>query len=354
MEILQISPKVPPAIDGIADYAFTLASGLEQQQIHTHFMAFPSERNAAAANRFPTVSLPVDDPSAFVAAVPASVQKVILHYSDYPYDPTFGAPFWLVRALRVLKHQRSLPLLVMFHEFPSFYLLKKTFYRFPWQRSVAWQLAALADVVITNNAVTKTLLAKRLSQPIINLPVFSNIGELAQPAPLAQRQRRLVVFGTPGRRARIYQRSQAMLIHSCQRLGIAEICDIGASLHLNEPAIAGVRLVEMGEQPAAVVSRLMADSMAGIVYSTDNSRLTKSGVFATYCAHGLVPIVTEASSPMSDGLQAGTHFLFAGEQSSVPDDNYFQTIARAAHQWYSCHNQANTVECFLKALKTDD
>ncbi len=351
MDILQIYPRLPPAIDGIGDYALTLANGLKQRQIQTHFMTFRQENQAVdGSDRFPMLQLPVDTPQAFVDAIPPQIRQVILHYSDYPYDPKYGAPFWLINALEAMKQQRSLKLLVMFHEFPSFYLLKKTFYLFPWQRSVAWKLAQLADVVVTNNAVTKTLLAEKIQQPLLNLPVFSNIGELAQPLPLKHRRRRLIVFGTPGRRARIYQRSHAMLRNSCRLLGIEEIYDIGPSLHLNQAEIDGIPLVEMGEQPAATISQLLSDAIAGIVYSTDNGRLAKSGVFATYCAHGLVPLVTQEQSPLMDGLQTNTHFLFAGLQAPKMTIDAMQAIAATAHQWYINHNQANTVDCFVSAL----
>ena len=344
MEVLQICPNLPPAIDGIGDYAFTLAKGLLQQNIHTHFMTFRQENTPLNMYGRPIIQLSTDSPQAFVDAIPEQIQWVMLHFSDYPYDPKRGAPVWLVNALALMKRERSLKLLIMFHEFPSFYLLKKTFYRFPWQQSVAWNLAKLADVVITNNAVTKTMLAKRLHQPIINLPVFSNIGELEQPPLLKQRQRRLIVFGTAGRRARIYQRSQAMLINCCQRLGIEEVWDIGPSLQLEQTEVAGMPLVQKGKQSAEAISRLLSESIAGIVHSTDNGRLAKSGVFATYCAHGLVPIVTQKQSPLLDGLDANVQFLFAGLQGQQLAIEQMQAIADAAHYWYGNHNQANTVK----------
>lgn len=348
MEVLQLCPRLPPAIDGIGDYAVALANGLQQHDLHTHFMTFRQGNEAVGS--FPIRELPTDSPQAFVDAIPSNIQALLLHYSDYPYDPQSGAPYWLVDALKAMQHQRSLPLLIVFHEFPSFYLFKKTFYRFPWQQQVAWNLAKLANGIVTNNGVTKTLLAKRLQQPILNLPVFSNIGELSHPIPLTQRKKRLVIFGTAGRRARIYQRSRAMLMNCCQRLGIEEICDIGPSLALEQSDISGIPLIQKGEQSAAAISQLLSDSLAGMVYSTDNGRLAKSGVFATYCAHGLVPIVTQEQSALMDGLQAQTHFLFAGLPAQSLSMERLQAIAQAAHQWYNQHNQTNTVKAFASAL----
>ena len=351
MDILQVYPRLPPAIDGIGDYSLKLAQGLRQRYgITTHFLTCrPSHQASQLIDSFPIIDLLMGDAAAFVRSVPPQINTLIIQFSDYPYDPQRGAPFWLVEALKTLKQQRPIQVLLVLHEFPSFYLLKKTFYLFPWQRSAAWQLAELADTIFTNNAATQALLASRLSQPIVNLPVFSNIGELEHPPTLEQRDRRLIVFGTAGRRARIYQRSQAALRQICHALSITEILDIGPSLQLNVSEMAGVRFRELGEQPPAVISQLMAESLAGIVYSTDNQRLAKSGVFATYCAHGLVPIVTNSDSAIADGLQAEQHFLSTARLETLTLDR-LSTIAQAAYQWYAAHNQVKTIDYYAANL----
>ncbi len=350
--IIQITPRLPPAIDGVGDYSLKLADGLlKNYGIVTHFLTCQQGfKPKAVINGFPVIQLPNQSPTAFLDFIPKNIYKIILHYSDYPYEQKYGAPFWLAEALELLRRQHRVQLLVMFHELPYFSWLRKNFYLFPLQSSAAWQIARKADIVFTNNSVSKTTLARRLNHPVISVPVFSNIGEPDLVPPLKGRTRRILVFGTPGRRARIYQKSTEMLLNTCRLLGIEQICDLGPPLQLNISEIKGVPLVEMGEKSAQEISNLMLNSLAGIAYSTDNRLLTKSGVFATYCAHGVVPILTQAKSSQADGLEVGTHFVFAGSQAKSIDIESLQTIADQAHRWYKNHNQSKSVELFATQL----
>lgn len=351
MNIIQITPRLPPAIDGLGDYTLKLADGLLKYGIVTHFLTCPQGgKSAAVINEFPVVELPTQSTTAFLDSLPKNIDKIILHYSEYPYEPKYGTPFWLLKALEAAKRQHKVQLLVMFHEFPYFTLKRKTFYLFPFQSSIAWRIAKLADIVFTNNSVSQATLAKGLNHFVTSIPVFSNIGEPEHIPPLHLRNRRILVFGTPGRRARIYQRSTAMLVNTCRLLGIEEICDVGPSLNLNISEIKGVPLVEMGEKSAYEISKLMLNSMAGISYSNDNTKLTKSGVFASYCAHGLVPVITQAKSSQADGLEVGTNFLFAGSQSKSINIESLQNIADLAHIWYKTHSLSKSVEVFASQL----
>jgi hypothetical protein len=324
---------------------------LKNYGILTHFLTCQQGfQPLSIINDFPVIQLPLQSTTAFLDSLPKNIYKIILHYSDYPYDQKYGAPFWLLEALEALRQQHKVKLLVMFHEFPSLSFLRKTFYLFPLQSFVAWRIAKLADIVFTNNSVFQTDLARRLNHPVTSIPVFSNIGEPEHLSGLNRRKRRILVFGTPGRRARIYQKCIGMLVNTCRLLEIEEICDIGPPLHLKLSEIKKVPLVEMGEKSAQEISNIMLDSLAGIAYSTDNRMLSKSGVYATYCAHGVVPIITQAKSSQADGLEAGTHFVFAGSQAKSLDIESLQAIADQAHRWYKNHSQSKNVELFASQL----
>lgn len=351
MNIIQITPRLPPAIDGLGDYALKLADGLLKYGIVTQFLTCPQGgKSVSVINDFPVVELPTQSTTAFLDSLPKNIDKIILHYSEYPYEQKYGTPFWLLEALEIAKRQQQVQLLVMFHEFPYFTLRRKTFYLFPFQSLIAWRIAKIADIVFTNNSVSQATLARGLNHFVTSIPVFSNIGEPEHIPLLQLRNRRLLVFGTPGRRARIYQRSTAMLVNTCRLLGIEEICDVGPPLNLNISQIKGVRLVEMGEKTAHEISNLMLDSLAGISYSNDNIKLTKSGVFAGYCAHGVVPVITQAKSSQADGLKVGTNFLFAGNQAKSIDIESLQTIADLALMWYKNHSLSKSVELFASQL----
>lgn len=350
MNIIQITPKLPPAIDGIGDYALELAEGLSKSYgISTHFLTLKQQTHHQQTSHFAASEIPAQTCQAFLESLPKDIDKIILHYSDFPYDQKYASPSWLLKGLTSAKQQRKIKLILMFHEFPFAPTLSKKLYLFPFQSRVAWQLAEIADVVFTNNSVFKNALEKRLRHPVFSIPVFSNVGEPLVVPPLEQRIRRLLVFGTPARRARIYQKSFDFLVKVCQTLQIEEIYDLGDSLTLNVE-IDRVRLVEMGRLSAAKISELMLNSLAGIAYSNDNKKLAKSGVFASYCAHGLVPIITCGESAVADGIIANQHFFFPeGEQKNVEIDE-IQVIGDHARAWYNTHNKAKTVEMFATQL----
>ncbi|NEP56477.1 MAG: hypothetical protein F6K31_05560 [Symploca sp. SIO2G7] len=350
--LVQITPKLPPEMDGIGDYAFKLAEGLsEHHKILTHFLACAEDfKPAPNIKNFSIIKLPNHKPQAILSVLPKNTDLVLLHYSEYMYEPKYGTPFWLVEALAAAKQQQKFKLLVMFHELPYFFLHKRL-YLLPFQYFVASRLAKIADIVVTNNSGSQAALETFLNCSVKSIPVFSNIGEPNHLPSLVKRKRRLVVFGTPLRRGRIYQkRARAKLINICRLLKIEEIIDIGSPVSLKIPEIKGVPVVCMGRQSAQDVSSLLLNSLAGIAYSNDNSRLSKSGVFATYCAHGVVPVITHDKSSPADGLEVGKNFLFAGNQSQSIELESLQIIADNAYEWYQNHTQAKNVEAFASQI----
>ena len=353
MNLTQIVPNLPPAIDGIGDYAYTLAQQLlKRYGVQSHFLMGNPDVEAVPTTKgtdFPTTKLANRTPFCLIESIPRKTEILLLHYSDYPYEPRLGSPFWLLRGLAQLKASTGIKIAVMFHEFPHFYL-RKNLYLLPLQYRVAQGLAQVADVTATNNAATADQIARLLKPPIPTIPVFSNIGEPSSILPGRQRQPWLVVFGTAGRRARIYQRSRASLGYICDALKIKDILDIGTPLDPEFNQVDGIALHPMGRLPADRVSQLMAQSLAGMAYSKDNFRLAKSGVFAAYCAHGLVPIVTSSRSSPQDGLFEGKHFLFSSTPKSGINRDRIDAIAQNANRWYHRHSISKNVDLFYCLL----
>lgn len=350
MKVTQVVSKFPPDIDGIGDYAHSLAQNLSRFDIETDFIVCNSSgADNSNSIRFSVLRLAAPTKSSFVETLPSDIDVLLLHFSDYPYEPKFGSPFWLLSALKEIKKQRRIKLIVMFHEFPYFFL-RKSLYLLPLQKYVATQLAVLADVVMTNNSATQRQLSKLSHEPIERIAVFSNIGEPKQVPSIAERNRWLVIFGTPGRRARLYQRSISDIKNVLQLLNIEKIFDVGTSLNLNFSQINNIPVEELGEQPAQKVSQLMLQSLAGMAYSSDNQRLPKSGVFATYCAHGLVPVVTQTSSSIVDDLFEGKTFLSSKVRYQKLEDSKLNYISREAFKWYQKHSQEQNAAFFAKYL----
>jgi hypothetical protein len=223
------------------------------------------------------------------------------------------------------------------------------------QRNLASRLAVLSNRCLTSTqAYAKLLNELSLGKhtEIPTLPVFSNIGEPQQVLPLTKRDRRIVVFGSPSNRQRVYQESLAQLELTCQLLGISEIWDIGPSTSLTLSTINGIPVVELGQRSAAEISGILSNSLVGFFdypcdYRVKSTYLTKSTIFAAYCAHGLLPISARYNMPI-DGIEVGKQYWIPeGQTTSLQG---LQAIADRAHAWYQTHNLSVQAKTFAALI----
>lgn len=350
-KIVQIVPRLPPHTDGVGDYGLRLAEQLlKAHQIRTHFLTFQlGIETEPVINGFSAVGLPSHQADTLLSVLPPDIQGILLHYSNYPYlQGKLDAPFWLPSALERAINLRHLKLVVMFHELPLLKWKQLNFLN-PIQSIVSRRLAQIAHQVVTDSARFQAILSRWFQRPIPCIPDFATIGEPEYVPPLAERERRLIVFGGTDRR-RVYQNSLPKLLQTCQILAIKEICDIGKFLNLKQLYdFADVHLVEMGFQPSEVVSRLMANSLAGCLdYTRFPGDLGKSSVFAAFCAHGLIPICTQYNPSEADGLEMNKHYLVLDEQLGDWDLSQLQSVADNANQWYSRHNLRENAQGFAR------
>jgi hypothetical protein len=362
MAIVQVVPRLPPAIDGIGDYALNLAHQLRQELAEeTHFVVGdPTWKGQQEIEGFPVSIVPSCSSAAILSLLRCdrvSLAPVLLHYVGYGYARR-GCPFWLVDGLQrwqSLSGDRSL--VTMFHEVhasgrPPW---TSSFWLSPLQRNLAARLARLSDRCLTNRQDYAKLLyklsrGKQTEIPI--LPVFSSIGELEQVLPLSERKRQIVVFGSPSNRQRVYVDSYRELEQTCQQLGIEEILDIGPSTSVSLSTVSGVPVVELGQRSATEISSILSKTLAGF-FNYNPEYLAKSTIFATYCAHGLLPVSAGCSVPV-DGLEAGKHYWVPGNSTNSSDLIQLQAIANCAHAWYQTHTlsvQAKTFASLLSSKK---
>ena len=209
------------------------------------------------------------------------------------------------------------------------------------QKNLSVRLARLSDQWSTSleryARVVEQMSGKESSKPN-HLAVFSSIGEPQSAAPLKERRRRLVVFGTRGRRIEVYKRSAADLGRICDALGIEEIVDIGRSVDFDISTVVKVPVVTCSELPGPEVSEVLLDSVAGII-DYPASMLGKSTIFAAYCSHRMIPIVANYGDERpADGLEAGAHYWL----SSIPREQVSmaagQWMADRAFDWYQKHS----------------
>jgi len=314
-EMIQIVPRLPPPEEGVGSFALALAGALRDRH--------------GIASRFAAVAA---SPAALGEALAGADLPVLLHYAGYGYQPR-GCPTWLVAGLRDWKRREGGRLVTFFHEvYAGGPPWRSSFWLSPLQRRLAAELARLSDGMVTSLEIYRRLLRRLVPEKEAEvLPVFSTVGEPAAVSLLAERRRRLVVFGGPGARGRAYGPLVAQLTAACQALGIEEICDVGPTLSSQTPP-GPVPVRRLGEMAAGELSSLLLGSLAG--FSTYPAPfLGKSTVFAAYCAHGLLPVCAAAPGGEDDSFTPP--YWPAGTAPATP--GALQETAGRARAWYAGH-----------------
>lgn len=356
--VISIVPRLPPAIDGLGDYALSLARQLYVDfSIKSRFIVGdPTWSKKNGVEGFSTSRLTDRSASALLSSLNASDHApiVLLHYVGYGYAKR-GAPVWLINGLeRWLANNEEARLLTMFHEvYASGPLWTSSFWLSPLQKHLAARLARLSDACFTSRqgyAQILSTLSRSKDSSISTLPVFSNIGEPEQtPLPLKDRKRRLVVFGSRGNRARVYENSLAALERICRALAIEKIYDVGPPTNSIVSHVNGIPLMQMGERPADEISALLSDSIAGF-FDYNTAFLAKSTIFAAYSAHRLIPVSASCDAAQVDGLEAGKHYWTANSHEKTLSLTDGQEIADNAFAWYQTHNLSEHVKTFAAEI----
>ncbi|MCG6134891.1 MAG: glycosyltransferase family 1 protein [Nostoc sp. LLA-1] len=360
--LIQIIPQMPPVTSGVGDYALALARQFRRYfGIKTYFLVGdPDWTGATAIEDFPIKKVSERSPKALNAVLGEIVSPsatILLHYVGYGYA-TRGCPVWLVNGLQQWKMGISAGNLVtMFHEIYAarYPFWTSAFWTAPLQKRLAANLLNISDCVITNKpgyaeVLGKLCPGKQLKIPI--LPVFSSIGEPKKLLPLAERKHRLVVFGGSGNRAKVYQQSISALKSICRELDIQEVIDIGPPINLPIFEINNVPIFSLGLQPAEKVSAILQDSWAGF-FNYPLDFLTRSTIFAAYCAHGVIPIGTNyyAWGKEEDGLEINKHYWLIDSQTKELSFAVGETIAKNAYNWYQTHNLSRQAKIFADIIK---
>ena len=356
MKLSSIVPRFFPLIDGIGDYALGHARSLRQEfGISTRFIvADPEWQGPALVEGFEVTHLSRRFTSELIGILPRTLDDtVVLHYGGYGYAKR-GCPVWLVTALeRWRKENTDRSLMTIFHElYATGPPWTSSFWLSPLQKNLTSRLARLSDQRLTSlevNAQTLNAMSGNGAETH-HLPVFSSIGEPQSPPPLKDRRRRLVVFGTPGRRIQVYKRSAAELNRLCAALGIEEVLDIGEPIenrffeHLVVPSsVSGLRSSDE-------VSELLLDSVAGVI-DYPAAVLGKSTIFAAYCSHRVIPIVASyGDASPADGLESNEQYWLTDVQTEPVSLDAGQAVADRALDWYRQHDLSTHAKLLAACL----
>jgi hypothetical protein len=157
----------------------------------------------------------------------------------------------------------------------------------------------------------------------------------------------MVVFGTGASRERVYRFAHRELARSCELLGIREVIDIGPGEMGPVALPASVAFRRMGTLDHERVSARLLRGRAGFLdYPAEY--LEKSGIFAAYCAHGMLPVLGRARSSGLEGIALVRHYWDPGLDS--PEFASTQAIATEAHAWYRGHDLEKHAAALARVL----
>lgn len=355
LKIAIIVPRLPPSIDGLGDYGLLLA----KQMRHDFSVTFefivcdPSWSGGSEVEGFTVRKLPSRSKTHLLTLL-EDYQKILLHYVGYGYAKR-GCPVWLIQGLEYWRSiGRNRKLVTMFHELYAFGpIWTSQFWTSLLQRNLAARLMRLSDDCLTSKkkyAETIVRMSNGKHSEIISLPVFSNVGEPSQNKKISERKRRLIVFGSRGPRERVFKHSREALHRTCKELGILEIFDIGAPLDMELGQINGIAIKSLGILPPEEISKLLSDSLVGF-FNYPTEYLSKSGIFAAYSAHGVLPVGTSYNKQDIDQVEEGVHYLLGDKHDGEMSIPSAQTIAEQAYAWYQTHNLSQQAKIFLKKFE---
>ena len=335
--IIQVVPQLKPARCGVSDHAIALASELRAGfGIDTAFVVLNSDE-------------PCDVPHAVVHCSPDQLLNacisfsmnqsaaILVHVSGYGYSAD-GAPTLLAEALRSVRADGRFRVAVFFHElFATGMPWKSAFWYSRRQKRAVRSIAEACDLLVTSNQVYEDWLNRETvwptASPIRYMPMFSQVGEAQQHISLADRDPVMAVFGLGGTRRNAYRELSA-LGNMLRQLGIQEILDIGPEFEA-PGEVDGIPVRRKGVLAVAEISRQLSRSTFGFL-SYPRTRLAKSGVFAGYCAHGVIPVIARHFPGQVDGLEDGVHVLSPHTQTAAQASG-LEGCSIAAWRWYAGH-----------------
>jgi len=323
--VLQIVPRAPSRLNGVADYARTLARALGEQEIAA--TVFATQERETSDDSFPVV------PLAETEKLSQKIDGLILHYVNYGFQKR-GIPLWLPPRIKQLQRRFGVRLLVIFHElFASGPPWKSEFWLQPLQKKIARDLSQLADShLVSSESMGITLRALTPAAAVRVQPVPSVFGEPAFDQ--ARNPHRWVICGG----TQLLERS----LRSFLQLTIPEQSAWHELLLLggeDNPAVralvkANTKIEYYPHVSAEKASALLTScSFAWLDYfTTANVRpdvFLKSSSFATLCAHGVICASPRENSGQSLPGPFTLHDLPIAEEGAEK--------SHAIYDWYHHH-----------------
>lgn len=360
MRVLQILPRVPPAVCGIGDYAWGIAQRLrDEHAVQSSFLSAGTNwTKPEGDSEFPVFRLPELNAKAlveFVVARKQEFQAVVLHMSPYGYQKR-AVPIWLASAWQQIARMTSRPrLITMFHElYASGSMRSSAYWLQPLQKWVLRTVARASDGQRTNRVGYADWLqgVSGLKTRIIEvMPVYSNFGEPEVLPAWEAREPSMALFAWGIHSGESLDTVVGKAAAWGRHLGIKRLHLIGCKERVDESGLS-IEVVRHGFMEASAVSALLSSCrMAYTAYSPEH--FGKSTLMAAFAAHGLVVITQGGTKVLPDGLQDGVNVLNESSllMAETPHMEPIEKIGEALRQWYDRHSLEQNAQSYASQIK---
>ncbi len=356
--LLQIVPRVPGGIDGVGDYALTIAERLRTKfgcdTLFATFKTSPAER----AGGFEVLSLDdlPDDAS-------RKYDHTLLHYVNYGFQKR-GIPFRLLSILRGLRHQHPGKLVTIFHElYASGPPWMSAFWLRPLQIRLAKSVGRLSDACIVSSDNFRRELQGMVPNAHVELhPVPSGLGEPSlSPKQIIDRDpHQWVIWGGTALVERSLRSFRQLLARIPDSIAPRKLFVLGGVDNSVTRSLLVDLAVESDYRPriaAADASEILNTcSFAWFSYfrrpDVETAVILKSSAFAAACAHAVIPVFPHRGSvvALEDDCLPGPFFV-EPDCSEIPGAQDRAKIAADIYSWYRRRaSSGSLVQGIAKAL----
>jgi hypothetical protein len=341
--ILQIVPRVPGGIDGVGDYALTLAAKLRDRFGCVTVFVTPDAPSATTVGGFEV--LPVDQ----LAAAAQRADRVILHYVNYGYQKR-GVPLRLLSILRRLRREHRGPLLTIFHElYASGPPWSSAFWLQPLQIRLAKSVARLPDECIVSNENFVRELRRLVPGARVHLhPVPSGLEEptLSRDQIAHRDPHRWVIVGGTALSERSLRSLSGAIRKIPDSIAPRMLLVLGGHENTVTRSLLADLAIESDYRPGIAAAEasdiLRTCSFTWFNYfhrqDIETSVILKSSAYASACAHGVIPVFPHCGTAISvEGDRLPGPFFVSGSEKQVPTADSRAAIAQSIYDWYQRH-----------------
>jgi hypothetical protein len=346
--VLQIIPQLPGTLDGLGDYALTLARVLSSQYGLTTVFAVARETSVKTKDGFQVISSLGRD--GVVQSLAKRCDHVILHYVNYGYQAR-GVPFFLRRFARQLRGQLRGRWVTNFHEiYASGPPWKSEFWLHPLQVKIARDLIDLSDTCFVSNIpIEKRIHLYDPRKKVQLAPVMSNFGEPKLTDFSAASPKRWAICGGAGLIARSLRSFEQLhpLIPGALRPDHLDVIggrDENSTRALIErlasriPGSCGYHPEVTASEASALLTQCSFVWLDYFPSGKVPGMILKSSIFAACGAHGVVPVLSHQEDALAvDGDPFPGWWFMTPSALHLPVPNRLGEIREKIYAWYQAH-----------------